>query len=124
MVYIYPNTLSTFQGSKETAIKAGYIEISDELYAELIETKKVWKDGNIVDDPTYPERKREQEEEEERQRRIQEIKDRVNELHKNLDETDYIAIKHSEGWISDEEFEPMKLQRQAWRDEINSLENT
>lgn len=40
-----------------------------------------------------------------------------------LAETDYQAIKHSEGWITDEEYAPMKAQRQEWRDIINSYEN-
>lgn len=32
------------------------------------------------------------------------------------------AIKFAEGELSAEEYEPMKIQRQAWRDEINELE--
>lgn len=48
--------------------------------------------------------------------------ERINELKANLDATDYKSIKHSEGAMSDEEFEPIRVQRQAWRDEINELE--
>lgn len=39
-----------------------------------------------------------------------------------LSATDYQAIKHSEGFISDEEYEDIKAQRQEWRDHINELE--
>lgn len=46
---------------------------------------------------------------------------RIEELKNLLLSTDYIAIKFAEGQISAEDYEPMKLQRQQWRDEINSL---
>ena len=36
--------------------------------------------------------------------------------------TDYQAIKHSEGLISEEDYAPIKAQRQALRDRINALE--
>lgn len=39
-----------------------------------------------------------------------------------LSETDYKAIKYAEGQISQEEYLPIKEQRQAWRDKINELE--
>lgn len=47
---------------------------------------------------------------------------RISKLKQNLQDTDYQAIKHSEGLITDEEYEEIKEQRQAWRDEINELE--
>ena len=46
----------------------------------------------------------------------------ISELKLRLQETDYQAIKHSEGLISEEDYAPIKAQRQAWRDEINRLE--
>lgn len=46
---------------------------------------------------------------------------RITELKHKLQETDYQAIKHFEGYLTDYEYEPIKTQRQAWRDEINSL---
>ena len=39
-----------------------------------------------------------------------------------LSATDYQAIKYAEGLISDENYEPVKVQRQALRDRINQLE--
>lgn len=43
-------------------------------------------------------------------------------LKSRLARTDYKAIKHSEGLISEEDYAPVKVQRQALRDQINALE--
>lgn len=40
----------------------------------------------------------------------------------SLKATDYKAIKHSEGLISDDDYEVTKQQRQEWRDQINEYE--
>lgn len=47
---------------------------------------------------------------------------RINELKSNLAKTDYEAIKFAEGEMSAEDYESYKLQRRAWRAEINQLE--
>lgn len=47
---------------------------------------------------------------------------RIAELKRLLSETDYQAIKYAEGWLSEEEYAPIKAQRQAYREEINELE--
>ena len=47
---------------------------------------------------------------------------KIAELKKKLADTDYKAIKYAEGYISEEEYEPTKLERQKWREEINRLE--
>lgn len=44
-------------------------------------------------------------------------------LKKNLINTDYQAIKYAEGLLTEEQYAPIKAQRQSWRDEINELEN-
>ena len=49
--------------------------------------------------------------------------ERIDELKKQLADTDYLAIKFAEGELTAEEFAPMKAQRKAWRAEINELEN-
>lgn len=46
----------------------------------------------------------------------------IAKLKQNLFDTDYKAIKYAEGYLTEEEYTPIKLQRQAWRDEINALE--
>ena len=53
----------------------------------------------------------------------QELMFAIAELKKNLKETDYQAIKHSEGVISDSEYAPIKTQREEWRMLINEYEN-
>ena len=47
---------------------------------------------------------------------------RIAELKSKLAQTDYQAIKYAEGQLSEEEYAPIKLQRQSWRDEINQIE--
>lgn len=54
----------------------------------------------------------------------QNIKDfqiQIRELKKQLNTTDYQAIKYAEGQLSEEEYIEMKTKRQSWRDEINNL---
>ncbi len=46
----------------------------------------------------------------------------IEALKKNLADTDYKAIKYAEGLISEEDYAPIKKQRQQWRNEINLLE--
>ena len=43
-------------------------------------------------------------------------------LKDELKKTDYKAIKHSEGWLTDEEYAETKAERQKIREEINRLE--
>ena len=47
---------------------------------------------------------------------------RIEMLKAELASTDYKAIKYAEGWLTEEEYAPIKAQRQAIRDEINALE--
>lgn len=47
---------------------------------------------------------------------------RIAELKQLLASSDYKAIKYAEGLISAEDYEPIKKERQAYRDEINQLE--
>lgn len=46
----------------------------------------------------------------------------IIELKQNLSSTDYLCLKHADGVLSDEEYEPIRVQRQQWRDRINELE--
>jgi hypothetical protein len=47
---------------------------------------------------------------------------RIEELRKNLADTDYQAIKLSEGAMTEKEYAPARIARQQWREEINRLE--
>ena len=53
---------------------------------------------------------------------IQDINREINVLKKRLFDTDYKAIKYSEGWLTDEEYAEAKAQREEWRKRINELE--
>ena len=50
------------------------------------------------------------------------IENRIFELKTNLADTDYQAIKYAEGELSAEEYQETKIQRHAWRVEINELQ--
>ena len=50
-------------------------------------------------------------------------KARIAELKRNLQNTDYQAIKYAEGELSAEDYASTKAQRQSWRAEINQLES-
>lgn len=47
----------------------------------------------------------------------------VNRLKAELASTDYQAIKYMEGWLTEEEYAPIKAHRQELRNQINALEN-
>lgn len=44
-------------------------------------------------------------------------------LHCKLQASDYQALKYAEGALTEQEYAPIKAQRQAWRNEINQLES-
>lgn len=46
----------------------------------------------------------------------------IQTLKKELERTDYHAIKYAEGLIAESEYKPMKDYRQSLRDDINKLE--
>lgn len=46
----------------------------------------------------------------------------IEALKKKLAETDYLTLKYTEGQLTEEEFAPIREQRQAWREKINELE--
>ena len=50
------------------------------------------------------------------------INRQIFELKQKLTQTDYKAIKYSEGLLTDEEYAEVKAQRQEWRAGINKLE--
>lgn len=47
----------------------------------------------------------------------------IQKLKTQLAKTDYKALKYAEGWLSEEEYAPIKAERQALRAEINRLED-
>lgn len=51
-----------------------------------------------------------------------EIQGEINALKQLLSNSDYQAIKHSEGEMSEYEYDPIRQKRQEWRTRINELE--
>ncbi|MBO4468701.1 MAG: hypothetical protein J5766_05310 [Clostridia bacterium] len=49
---------------------------------------------------------------------------KIAELKEQLTATDYKAIKYFEGWISEEDYAPVKSLRQSLREQINLLEKS
>ena len=98
----------------DKALANGYVWVSDEDYEALRRHEKCWEEGALVDcTKTAEDIAREQ-----RRANRQKIAD----LKSKLDATDYQAIKYAEGLLPDDEYASIKAQRQAWRDEINTLE--
>lgn len=118
-LHIYKDNSFCESDSFKTYIgKDGYMAISDEEYAEIGNTKRI-ENGVIVE---IPQSEIQQKIYEENARKIGEEKqNRISELKGLLASTDYKAIKYAEGEITAEEYEETKLQRRAWRAEINSL---
>lgn len=54
--------------------------------------------------------------------RIMEINSEISTIKAQLYSTDYKAIKYAEGWISEEEYAPIKAERQTLRNRINECE--
>lgn len=50
-------------------------------------------------------------------------REQICDLKSQLYATDYKAIKYAEGWLTEEEYAPIKAERQAIRDRINELES-
>lgn len=48
----------------------------------------------------------------------------IAELKAQLVDTDYKALKYSDGSLTEEEYALIRKQRQAWRDAINEIERT
>lgn len=53
----------------------------------------------------------------------EQIEGEINALKQLLSDTDYMCLKHSEGVLTDEEYEPTKLLRIGYRSRINELKS-
>lgn len=51
-----------------------------------------------------------------------EIDSEICALEQLLAQTDYLALKHVDGALTDEEYASAKADRQSWRDRINELQ--
>lgn len=117
-VYFYDKTyedghLGSYTESAETAYKFGWdIEHN---YIPIADTEK--SDANGF---TYPKELCPHKSEHDKQ--IELWNREIFELKEELSQTDYKAIKYAEGVLTDEDYQPTGIQRQAWRKRINELE--
>ena len=52
----------------------------------------------------------------------QELNFAISVCKQNLKLTDYKAIKYAEGLISEDDYKPIKAEREKWREQINNYE--
>lgn len=50
------------------------------------------------------------------------LQEQMTTLKQELSNTDYQAIKYAEGWFTDEEYSPIKAEREGLREKIRELE--
>ncbi len=48
----------------------------------------------------------------------------IAELKAHLADTDYKSLKYSDGSLTEEEYAPIRAERQKWRNQINEIEKT
>ena len=126
MKYLKLYSDKTWMESVALRGKPGTIELTDEEFAQIGVTKR-FENGVLIDIPqaeleTMRLARLEYEQQLQKQAEIREIQDKIANAKSKLVETDYQAIKYTEGFISEADYAPIKAQRQAWRDEINALE--
>lgn len=124
-VWVYPlggkYYAEVFDGGKEEALARGFVRVTPEQYQALTEHRMCWQDLQLVDAPAdelaaYEEELRARDAYTERCGEIFTLK-------RMLSETDYKAIKYAEGMIAEEEYAPIREQRQSARDRINYLQS-
>ena len=58
----------------------------------------------------------------EKKKRIKQINEQIKVLKYNLEHTDYKQAKWIDGALTEEEYAPIRVQRQEWRERIYALE--
>lgn len=53
---------------------------------------------------------------------LMEVQSEIRAYENLLNQTDYKALKHADGVISDADYKAIAAQRQEWRDKINELQ--
>jgi hypothetical protein len=116
--YFYDKTyedghLGNHTESAETAYKMGWdIEHN---YIPIADTEQSDVNGFTYPKELCPHKS-------ERDKQIELWNREIFELKEELSQTDYKAIKYAEGVLTDEDYQPTGIQRQAWRKRINELE--
>lgn len=96
-----------------------YIEITEQERKQPLPDKYSYY---AVVDGKFTIKRRTPTDEEVNRDKAQAINREISELKRMLSDTDYKAIKYSEGWLTDEEYAEAKAQREEWRKRINELE--
>lgn len=105
--------LGSYTESAEMAYKFGWdIEHN---YIPIADTEKSDVNGFTYPKELCPHKS-------ERDKQIELWNREIFELKEELSQTDYKAIKYAEGVLTDEDYQPTGIQRQAWRKRINELE--
>ena len=104
---------STFNGNPAVALGNGYVAVSDEDYDRLCARELCWQNGVLT---PYTKTAEDIQEEENAEKFA-----RIRELKALLSASDYKVIKHAEG-REVENYAAVIAERQAYRDEINTLE--
>lgn len=132
MKKVYKGVNGSFQAREYTGgdlmFSSDIIEIEDSTYEDLINHKLMWRWGSLIPNPNYEQYKKSQEAKQQKEEmRIEQSKNKQVrkqiEHYKNLlRESDYRALKFFEGYYTEEQYQPYKLERQSYRDKINELE--
>lgn len=96
-----------------------YIEITEQERKQPLPDRYSYY---AVEDGKFVIKRRIPTEEETKKDETQAINKEIQDLKQQLAATDYQAIKYAEGWITDEEYLPIKAERNYWRARINELE--
>ena len=96
-----------------------YIEITEQERKQPLPDKYSYY---AIVDGKFTIKRRTPTDEEVNRDKAQAINREISELKRKLSDTDYKAIKYSEGWLTDEEYAEAKAQREQWRKRINELE--
>ena len=105
--------LGSFTESAEMAYKMGWD--FEHNYILIADTEKSDVNGWAYPKELCPHKS-------ERDKQIELWNREIFELKEELSQTDYKAIKYAEGVLTDEDYQPTGIQRQAWRKRINELE--
>lgn len=123
--YLTPDVITTHYAAVQAVEEVGH-------YETVREYENGGKDVEYVIDTPAVQAVEERDETEEiyiyipytaEELRKREIDARIAELKRLLSASDYKAIKYAEGLITAEDYAETKTERQAWRDEINTLES-
>lgn len=119
-MFVFPGTTTAFNGNSDTAIRAGYVYVTDSDYQQLCDGFMVWQDGVLVEVSS------------ETKSTLQAIKtqrayetskrDEIAACKRELYKLDIKTMKFIDGDITEEQYEPFKLRKAELRIRIREIE--